>query len=620
MYGFRQQPQFTLYLSSVTVKISGRNNPLTPVRTALNINRNLHLTKLLLRLRRLNRLRGLMSATSGEKGHAFIDLLFEKLEISYEVSAEDLSRIPKSGPFIVVSNHPFGGLDDLILLRIFSGIRPDFKIFTNPILKKFGGLEEFLLPGTAFSSIGRHKSTPEQQDDVASHLQQGGCLGIFPSGKVSGYDLNSNNITDKQWGNTVLRFIRNSNVPVVPVYFKGTNSLFFQLLGLIHPSLAAFKLPSELWNKKQSSIEIRIGKPISVKDLDEFRDIYRYGRFLRAKTYALGTSLEVKKFFSPVDEHLPEAEEIIAPLPAEELQSEIGHLEEENLLFEVAPFKVYCAPASQIPLTILEIGRLREDTFRQVGEGTNKKIDLDEYDIYYRHLFIWDCDASKIVGAYRIGMGAEIIEEYGIKGFYTYSLYRISEGFRPVMSTAIELGRSFIIPEYQKKPLSLYCLWKGILYFILKHPEYRYLIGPVSISNRFSHFSRSLMIEYITQHYYDQELAKFVRPRNAFVPDLENIDVEILMEGPRDLGKLDKHIRDVDIEDLGIPIMLKKYLGLNGKIVAFNLDSSFNDALDGLLVLDLMNIPMPIIATLSKEIDDASILERFSASIPATGS
>lgn len=589
------------------------NHTIKLLRSSFRINPNMHVTKLLLRLMRLNRLSDLMASTSGKKGKEFIDLLFEKLEISFEVSEEDLSRIPKSGPFIVISNHPFGGLDDLILLRIFSEIRPDFKIFSNPILQKFGGLDEYLLPGTAFSSVGRHKSTPEQLLNVVQHLQGDGCLGIFPSGKISGYDLNSNNITDRQWGNTVMRFIRNSKVPVVPVYFKGSNSLFSQMLGLIHPSLQTFRLSSELWNKKNSSIELRIGKPIAVKDQDEFSDINRFGRYLRAKTYALGTSLEVKKFFTPVDERLAEAEKIISPIATELLQAEIDQLNESQQLFEVAPFRIYCAPASDIPNIILEIGRLREETFRLVGEGTNKSIDLDEYDIYYRHLFIWDTEASKIVGAYRIGMGAEIVGEYGIKGFYIYSLYRISEGFKPIMGSAIELGRSFITAEYQKKPLSLYCLWKGILYFLLKHREYRYLIGPVSISNRFSVFSRSLMIEYITQHYYDEKLARFVKPRNEFIPDVGDVDVEILLEESKDLTKFDKHIRDVDIEDLGMPVLLKKYLGLNGKIVAFNLDSNFNDCLDGLLVLDLMDVPMQMITALSKELNDSSIPERFNS-------
>lgn len=198
----------------------------------------------------LNRLRDLMSSASGKKGNEFIDLLFEKPEISFEISLEDRSRIPKTGPFIVVSNHLFGGLDDLILLRFFSDIRPDFKIFSNRILNKFGGLDEFLLPGTAFSSFGSQRLTPDQLLKVARYLREEGYLGIFPSGKVSGYDLNFNNITDKQWGSTSLRFIRNAKVPVVPVYFKGSSSIFSKMLGLIHPSLQSFNMPSELLNKK----------------------------------------------------------------------------------------------------------------------------------------------------------------------------------------------------------------------------------------------------------------------------------------------------------------------------------------------------------------------------------
>jgi putative hemolysin len=562
---------------------------------------------------RLNQLSDLMSAASEKKGIEFIDQLFQQLRITYEIAPEELNRIPKDGAFIVVANHPFGGLDDLILLRMFSRQRPDFRIFSNPVLEKFPGLNEFFLPGTAFSSFGKHRSTPEQLLTVAHYLQGGGCLGIFPSGKVSGYDLNSNDYTDKEWGMDVLKFIRNARVPVIPVYFKGSSSLFCQVLGFIHPRLQKLRLPAEILNKKHSSIVFRIGNPISVKDQLEFTDIARFGRFLRAKTYALGTPLEVRKFFTPVDEYLPVAETIAPPVPVEILQQEIGNLRQERLLFESAPFRVYCAPADEIPEIIHEIGRLREVTFRLAGEGTNKKIDLDEYDIYYRHLFIWDMENYKIVGAYRIGMGKEILERYGLKGFYIYSLWRISEGFKPVLGTSMELGRSWIAAEYQRKPLSLYCLWKGILYFLLKHPDYRYLIGPVSISNRFSACSRSLMIEYLMIHHFDHELAKFVHPRNAFHSEIGKLDAEILIEGSRDLSKLDKMIRDMESDDVGIPVLLKKYLGLNGRIIAFNLDPAFNDVLDGLLLLDLMKVPMQVINTLSKEIDDSTILERFNA-------
>ncbi len=586
-------------------------DPLRFLRASLVIKPVVRLTKPLLRLMHMNRLGDLFLESSGCKGNDFIDLLLSKLEISFEVSDEDIARIPKSGPFIVVANHPFGGLDDLILLRIFASVRPDFRIFTNPILDKCTCLDEYILPGTEFSSFGRHESSREQLLKVAHYVKSGGCIGIFPSGNVSGFDIETNRIADAHWRTSVLRFTRNAGVPVVPVYFKGSNSLLFQLMGMLVPSLQSMKLPSELLNKKNSSVTLRIGKPIQVRDTEDFRDISRYGRYLRAKTYALGSSLEVKKFFTPVDEHLSQAEDIIAPVPPETLSNEVQHLLPERLLFEVEQFSVFCTPASEIPSIILEIGRLREETFRLVGEGTNKSIDLDEYDIYYRHLFIWDRQAMRIVGAYRLGMGAEIMEAYGIKGFYINSLFRISEGFRPVMGAAIELGRSFIVPDYQRKPLSLYCLWKGILYYILKHPKYLFLIGPVSISNKFSDFSRSLMIEYIKKNYFDDDMARYVKPRHEFVPDTGSIDKEILIEGASDLGKFDRHIRDVEIEDSGMPVLLKKYLSLSGRIVAFNLDPDFNDALDGLLVLNLMNVPMTVINSLSKEIDDASILERF---------
>ncbi len=561
--------------------------------------------------RRKPRLHQLVASESGAKGITRVDQLLAQLEISIEIFEKDICRIPKTGPFIVIANHPFGGVDDLLLLKLFSNLRPDLKIFSRPILRKLGGLDEFFLPGPGFAGAGSQRSTLEQMLQVTKHLQDGGCLGIFPSGKISGYDLRSQTIVDEQWSTTALMFIRNAKVPVIPFYVKGSNSILFQLLGFIHPSLQAWRLPSELLNKRHHPIAVRIGNPIAAKDQEAFNDLSRYGRYLRAKTYALGTSLEVKKSAPAADMADQDPEPIISPVSDILLQNEIDHLEKQYQLFEVASFKVFCAPAAAIPQIITEIGRLREVTFRQVGEGTNKKTDTDEFDIYYQHLFVWDSEAKKIVGAYRIGMGADIFREYGIKGFYIFSLFKISKGFFPVMSNAIELGRSFIVLEYQKKPLSLFCLWKGILLFVINHPEYRYLIGPVSISNRFSDFSRSLMIKYIRQHFFDHQWAKYVLPRNAFISDTGDVDVEILLDGPKDLSKFDKHIREVNLENMGVPVLLKKYLDINGKIVAFNIDPKFNDACDGLVVIDLLNIPIQVLTSLTKDIDDEPALDRM---------
>jgi putative hemolysin len=258
-----------------------------------------------------------------------------------------------------------------------------------------------------------------------------------------------------------------------------------------------------------------------------------------------------------------------------------------------------------------ELGRLREITFRAVGEGTNRSMDIDEYDLYYNQLFVWDKQARTIVGAYRVGKGQEILRRYGVKGFYLQSLFRMNRRFIPTLRQSLELGRSFIVQEYQRKPLPLFLLWKGILYFLLKHNEYRYLIGPVSISNNFSQFSRGLIMQYIRERHYDARLARYVRPRIRYNVPGYNVDEEIILETADDLNKFDRFIKEVEPNDYTMPILLKRYLKLNGKIIGFNLDPKFNDALDGFLVQDLFDVPLETVESLSRDLEDESLLERY---------
>jgi len=482
----------------------------------------------------------------------------------------------------------------------------------NYILRGVDQIKEFVFPVSVVEENGKIKSSLTGAKQALTHLNNGGCLVIFPAGEVSSFYQDSNGIMDKIWPDGIIRLIKKQKVPIVPIYFHGTNSRFFHFLGLIHPSLRNAKIPSELLNKKNKNIHVRIGNVIPIRDQNEFPDISRYGRFLRAKTYALGTSIEVKKFFRYAITHPIKVEEIIDPIPKERITEEIRQIEASAMLFEFQDFKVYCAPSSDIPNIMMELGRLREITFRDVGEGTNLKIDIDEYDIYYHQLFIWDTVEECIVGAYRIGKGKNIMEQYGVKGFYIQSLFRLEPQFNQILKQSIELGRSFIVKEYQRKPLSLFLLWKGILYFLLKNPEYRYLVGPVSISNRFSEFSKSLIIEFIHTHYFNHKIASYIRPRKPFVPNFGNVDKDILFENARDLNKLDRMIKDAEISsDYRMPVLLKKYLQLGGKIACFNIDPKFNDSLDGFMVMDLFDVPMEVITTLSKEVNDDSILERF---------
>jgi putative hemolysin len=412
--------------------------------------------------------------------------------------------------------------------------------------------------------------------------------------------------------------IKKSDSPVVPVYFSGSNSRLFNILGIIDPQLKNIKLPTEFFNKKNQVISIRIGSPIRAFEISQFSDIHQLGRFLRAKTYSLGASknLEIKRFFTvPKFKKKIKAEEIIPATEQSILLIEIENIKTDFTLFTIKNYTVYCAPTKFIPNILNEIGRLREITFRLVGEGTNRAIDLDEFDLYYNQLFIWDNDEKCIIGAYRIGLGNEIIQQFGLHGFYIKSLFRIKKGLGGILNKSLELGRSFVIQEYQRKPLPLFLLWKGILYYLLKNPRYRYLIGPVSISNNYSPVSKDSIIKFIAANYYDNEKARYVKPRKAYMFISENPDINLLLENAgNDLNKFDRLIGDIDKVNNGIPVLLKKYLSLNARILAFNVDPNFNNCLDGLILLDIYNVPQNTIESLSKEVNDGSLLERFYSS------
>ncbi|TKG95904.1 lysophospholipid acyltransferase family protein [Puteibacter caeruleilacunae] len=570
-----------------------------------------YFAKFLMYILRLNKINKIYDAVYDKEGIEFIDALIDMLGVKFEFDEKELERIPKEGGFITVSNHPYGGLDGILLLKLLATVRPDSKFLANFLLKKIEPLSDFIFGVNPFEDRKEAKSSYAGLKMAYRHLHDGGGLGVFPAGEVSSYDEN-NVITDRQWQYPVLKFIKKAEVPVIPVYFHGTNSRLFHIIGKIHPVLRTVKLPSELLNKKNKVIKIRIGKPIMVKEQTKFTDVYQYGRFLRAKTYSMTSKIQVKRFFNYSLKKQKKVEDIIDPIDVNLIKQEIKNIQSSSKLFEIKNYEVYCAAAKDIPNILNELGRLREVTFRAVGEGTNRSIDIDEFDLYYHQLFIWDKDEDKIVGAYRLGKGDEILREYGTGGFYLQSLFRMKSQFSEVLRESLELGRSFVVKEYQRKPMPLFLLWKGILYFLLKNPEYRYLIGPVSISNDYSKVSKELIIQFIMANHFDYEKAAMIKPRHAFKFKSKDNNINILMNNmDSDINKLDKFIGDLDQYNSGLPVLLKKYIKLNAKIVGFNVDPKFNDCLDGLIVLDVFDVPRNTIESLSKEVDDSSILEKF---------
>ncbi|MDB5014512.1 MAG: family N-acetyltransferase, partial [Daejeonella sp.] len=341
-----------------------------------------------------------------------------------------------------IDNHPFGGIEGIVLLKILCAARPDSKLMANFLLKKIPNLSDYLIAVNPFENL-EHTSSISGIKNTLQLLRNGTPIGIFPAGEVSTFKLETQQVTDRLWHPVVGKIIEKANVPVLPIYFHGNNGLLFNILSLIHPTFRTAKLPSELFNKHGHTIKVRIGKPIHVKDVAYGNNTNKLLNYLRAKTYALGTGLEnEKRIFSArsIFKIKKKQQPIVLETPLELLEQDLQGLAEHKVWTEKY-YDVYIAPTSQIPNIIKEIGRLREITFREVGEGTNKQTDLDKYDIYYNHLFIWDTEKKRIVGAYRIGKGDEIFYSMGKDGFYTAELFKIKDGFNPILKKSLELGR-----------------------------------------------------------------------------------------------------------------------------------------------------------------------------------
>jgi putative hemolysin len=546
----------------------------------------------LMRLLKLDEVNEIYSENSEFTGADFAEKMLERLGVEYEVSENDLANIPKTGPFILIANHPYGGIDAIILTAVLVKLRPDIKFIANFLLKQIKPFRDYIIPVNPFDDIADKAMNIKGIKDILEQLKTS-PIAIFPAGEVSSLKLNNLKITDKKWEPGVGKIIAKAGLKVVPVYFSGHNSLAFNLLGLVHPGLRTIKLPSEMFNKSNQKIKLRIGKPIPFKELQDL-DQPRLMNFLRAKTYALGASEEQKTKFKIDLKKLARPQKIVNAISKEILAKEIETLPTECKLFKYDNFEVYISDYKSIPNLMHEIGRLREITFRDVGEGTNRSIDLDDFDKYYKHLFVWDKEANAIAGSYRIGEGDELFKRFGVNGFYLNQLFKMSKEMYPMIYQSIELGRSFVPIEYQKKPASLMLLWKGINLYIKKQPHrFRYMIGPVSISSSFSNLSKDLLVAYIRHNHWDSKISKWIEPKKRFSYTSKAEGKNLLLQThSEDIKRLDNFIGDIEgNQKLKIPVLVKKYLKLNGKIVSFNVDPNFNDSLDGFLIVDIAGIP-----------------------------
>lgn len=539
----------------------------------------------------------------------FLNAILEEFQIEFEIDPEELKRLPKNGSYITISNHPLGGIDGILLLKFMLEHDPNFKIVANFLLHRIEPLKPYVMPVNPFENNKDIKSSVIGLKETLRHLSDGKPLGIFPAGEVSTYK-DGKLVVDKPWEEGAIKLIKKANVPVVPIYFHAQNSKLFYFLSKINPTLRTAKLPSELLTQKNRVIKIRIGRPISVEEQNEHYDLSDYGNFLRFKTYLLSNAYkdDLRKWIKvpSFNFKLPKTVKDIAPAsPKESIYQEIEELRKGDFrLLQTKNYEVFLCKSDKIPNILHELGRLREITFREVGEGTNNAIDLDQYDNYYHHMFLWDNDTKQICGAYRMGLGAEIYNKYGINGFYLNELFRFESELYPMMSQSIEMGRAFIIKEYQQKPMPLFLLWKGIVHTTLRYPEHKYLIGGVSISNQFSDFSKSLMIEFMRSHYFDPFIAQYISPKMEYKVNLKDSEKDLIFsETESDLNKFDKIIEDIEPGKLRVPVLIKKYIKQNAKVIAFNVDPLFNNAIDGLMYIKIADLPESTVKPVMEEFE-----------------
>lgn len=549
---------------------------------------------LLMKVLKISTLNQIYDRNKHLKELPFLNAILDEFQIKFEIPEEDFKRLPKDGAYITISNHPLGGIDGILLLKLMLEKEPNFKIIANFLLHRIDPMKPYIMPVNPFENHKDAKSSVVGIKETLRHLRDGKPLGMFPAGEVSTYK-DGKLVVDKAWEEGAIKVIRKAQVPVVPIYFHAKNSRLFYFLSKINDTLRTAKLPSELLTQKDRIIKVRVGKPISVTEQNEYESIEDYTEFLRKKTYMLANPFEKENNFLNPANLIPSKppKKIVTPASTEKMIAEVAALRTVDLrLLQSKNYEVFFAEAKQIPNILHEIGRLREITFREVGEGTNESIDIDKYDQYYRHLFLWDDETKQIAGAYRMGLGSHIYPKYGIEGFYLNGLFRFEPELHDMLSKSIDMGRAFIIKDYQQKPMPLFLLWRGIIHTTLHYPEHKYLLGGVSISNQFSDFSKSLMIEFMKSHYYDPYIAQYVHPKKEFKVKLKDADKDFIFdEAEADLNKFDKLIDELEPGILRLPVLIKKYIKQNAKLVAFNVDPLFNNAIDGLMYIRISDIP-----------------------------
>ena len=520
----------------------------------------------------------------------FFKLACHYLNLLYDL--EGLENIPKEGPCVVVSNHPHGMSDGIMFGDVVMKVREDVRIVVNEFLHCVRGMRPYEITVDVYGGEAAKRANMAGMREILRWLKAGHCILVFPSGSAATYSRKDGRVIDDPWQENISTIIRKTNATVVPMHIAGRTGIFFQVVSMIARGLRSNFLPREIMRDGRMRHRISLGPAILPASYNARETDAALSDYFRLRSMLLRYTEQPAA--SKTHAALAQAQPLAESESAEILQQEIDSLPEECLCYrsDNSPLCVYAAEAQHIPHMLREIGIQRERTFRNVGEGTGSPCDLDDCDPYYVHLIMWDHEAGRLAGAYRMGRTDKVQENMGMKGIYNSAFFRFSKKIQRILSIGLEMGRAFITPEYQRLAASLDTLWMGIGRYLNKHPEYRYLYGTVSISQEYSRATRSLILSFLQQNCMEPELAREV---HAYFPPKElgllSEDARLLPTAVPDVRALSALVSEMERGERGIPVLLKQYLRLGGRMVSFGIDESFGGTLDCLVVVPLDNTP-----------------------------
>ncbi|MFW2606660.1 GNAT family N-acyltransferase [Aliarcobacter butzleri] len=516
-----------------------------------------------------------LSQNSHLKGFDFVDAVLDYFDFDYTVSSNDLQNIPSTGKVIIIANHPLGGLDALCLLKLVGQIRKDVKILANDFLVGFEALYSLMIPLDNF----KDRQSKESIKKIYEALKNEEAIIIFPAGEVS--RATPKGVKDPAWNKGFLNFAKNSNSAILPIFLDAKNSKTFYTISLINKTFSTLLLSNEMFNKKSKNINIKIGQiipseHITPKGLNKDFLVNLYKKHL----YALKKGK--KSFFQTQSA-------IAHPVSKIDLYNE---LKKSPLLGQTNDGKkIYLYDYVEDSIVLKELGRLREISFRKVGEGVNKKRDIDKYDVYYQHIILYDKNELEIVGAYRIGNSDMIFKEFGTKGFYSNTLFQFNDEFMFYLQNSIELGRSFVQPKYWGTRALDY-LWYGIGAYVKANPNIKYMFGPVSISGAFPAIAKDMLVFYYNYYYSSEKNLVEARTPFSYSSHIHDIKEFFTLEDKkRDFKSLKIALSNIGVN---VPTLYKQYSELTlddgVKFLDFNVDKNFGDCIDSFILVEIDKI------------------------------